>query len=504
MGISDKRGSGILMHISSLPSVYGIGDLGQWAYNFADFLHNTKQSYWQVLPLSPTSLIGGNSPYNSPSAFAGNKLLISPELLVKDGYLTWDDVNKKPDFPWHYTDYSAVTEYKNNLFAIAYNNFKMVSLGENEDYELFCKNNELWLDDYAMYEVIKRYHNNIVWSQWRRGLRDRLKRHMAAVKKEFKDDIEKEKFIQYIFFKQWFMLKDYCNKKGIKIIGDIPIYVSYDSVDCWTNTDLFKLDDEKKPTHVSGVPPDYFSAEGQLWGNPVYNWDKLKETGFKWWIERMEHTLKLFDVVRIDHFRGLVQYWEIPAGETTAINGLWANVPTDEFFSALLLKFPSMNLIAEDLGIITQDVRDVLKKYGFPGMKVLLFAFCEENPHHLYQPHMYTENWVVYTGTHDNNTARGWFEAEAPVHDKWRLFRYIGRDFPNEEANWTFIRLAMMSVAKTAIIPMQDVIGLSGYARMNTPSTTQGNWTWRMMPDQLNPYVSNRLSELTYTYGRNA
>jgi 4-alpha-glucanotransferase len=310
------------------------------------------------------------------------------------------------------------------------------------------------------------------------------------------------KFGQYLFFAQWRALKNYCNERGIQVIGDIPIYVSYDSVDAWANPGIFKLDGDKRPVVVAGVPPDYFSAEGQLWGNPVYDWDALRRSGYAWWIERLRHTLTLYDVIRIDHFRGLVAYWEVPAYEKTAINGRWSQVPTDDFFNGLFKRFFNLPIIAEDLGIITPDVRETIKRLDFPGMKVLLFAFGEDNPMHIYLPHSYERNCVVYTGTHDNNTVRGWFDQEAGQEDRGRLFRYIGREVAADEVNWELMRLAMMSIANMAIAPMQDILGLGQEARMNRPSVAQGNWEWRLVPAQLTETVTRRLRSLTETGGR--
>lgn len=497
-----KRGSGILLHITSLPSQYGIGDLGPSAYRFADYLASARQTYWQVLPLNPTNPACMHSPYSSTSAFAGNPLLISPEILAREGLLSDEEAKCGVFFKKETCNFVESVELKEKLFTKAYKNFKSSKVPK-DDYKKFCQDNSSWLDDYSLFHVIRRENDGRMWTEWKAKLRDRSKKDLALVKKEAKDEIDRVKFLQYIFFKQLSALKNYCNNKGISLIGDIPIYVSYDSADCWANTDIFKLDEKKQPTFVAGVPPDYFSKTGQLWGNPVYNWDRLKETEFSWWTERIRQNLAMFDVVRIDHFRGLVSYWEVPQGEQTAINGKWVHVPSKDLFDTLLKNFHKMQIIAEDLGIITQDVRDILKHYKFPGMKVLLFAFGENNPFHPYLPHVYGFNWVVYTGTHDNNTVRGWFENESNEGDRNRFFRYIGRDAGVNEVNWEFIRLALMSVARIAIFPMQDVLGLGSASRMNTPSTTEGNWLWRVTDEQLNNEgVRNRLAELTCTYGR--
>jgi 4-alpha-glucanotransferase len=499
--IMNKRGSGILLHITSLPSPFGIGDLGPWAYRFADFLSQTKQIYWQILPLTPTDQISGNSPYNSISAFAGNPFLISPELLIESGFLTQQDIDSIPSFPNERCDYSSVIPYKVQLFHHAYERFKTNKL-ERNTYEEFCAQNGEWLEDFALFVVMKNHFQGKVWSKWEKGLRDRNPKDLKKIRNNFYDELEREKFLQYLFFKQWFSLKRYCNEKGIKFIGDIPIYVNYDSVDVWTNTDIFKLDEEKKPLFSAGVPPDYFSETGQLWGNPIYRWDVLQRTGFKWWFQRISHNFQLFDVVRIDHFRGFVACWEVPSNEKTAINGHWVEVPAAEFFTALLEKFPTISLIAEDLGFITPDVKEIMNHFGFPGMRILLFAFGEDLPTHPYLPHNYIPNCIVYTGTHDNNTVKGWFENETTPQDRQRLFRYLGSKVSVGQLPKKLIRLAMMSVANTVIIPMQDILCLGEEARMNRPSITQGNWEWRLLPDQLISPHAEMLLELTYTYGR--
>jgi 4-alpha-glucanotransferase len=497
----DKRASGILLHITSLPSPYGIGDLGPEAYRFADFLGQTKQSHWQVLPLNPTNPGYGNSPYSSISAFAGSTLLISPDLLVEEGLLSRKDLDPIPSFPEARCDFSEVIRYKGRLLEQAYQRFNQNGKGR-EPFESFCSESSLWLEDFALFVVLKKQFDGKVWNQWPGELRDRDQKSIEEFKKKSHDQIEKEKFWQYLFFKQWHLLKDYCQEKGVRLFGDLPIYVSFDSAAVWANPSLFKLDGEKRPTFVSGVPPDYFSETGQLWGNPVYRWDVLKKRNYRWWRERIAHNLKLFDTLRIDHFRGLVAYWEIPASEKTAINGRWVQVPVDDFLNTLRKRFPHLPIVAEDLGLITEDVREVMDQFSLPGMKVLMFAFGEDNPMHPYLPHTYRENFLVYTGTHDNNTVRGWFEEETSPEDKKRLFRYLGREVPVMEIHWALIRLAMMSVARWVILPMQDVLGLGGETRMNRPSVAHGNWEWRLLPGQITPSVSETLLEVTETYGR--
>ncbi len=495
-----RRGSGILLHITSLPSPFGIGDLGPCAYRFADFLVETKQGFWQILPLNPTDPVYDNSPYHSRSAFASNSLLISPELMAMDGLLDKADIEPLPNR--EKVDYDAAIAHKRKLFHLAYGRFK--ERGNNYKYELFCSDNAHWLDDFALFIALKSRFHGKAWSEWPDEIRDREPETLESLKEgeELCDRIGIAKFLQYIFIQQWNSLKSYCNQRCIHIIGDMPIYVDYDSVDLWTHPEIFKLDYEKKPYVVSGVPPDYFSETGQLWGNPVYRWDVLKERRYDWWVQRLEHNLKLFDYVRIDHFRGLVAYWEVPAGEETAIGGKWVEVPAMDFFDTLTRKFTSLSIIAEDLGLITADVREIMHVFDFPGMRVLLFAFGEGLPTNPYIPHNVVRNCVLYTGTHDLNTVRGWFEMEATPDDNGRLFQYLGREVPVEELHWELIRLAMMSVANLTVIPVQDILGLGGSARMNLPATSDGNWGWRLLPEQLTSPHARKLLEMTEIYGR--
>jgi 4-alpha-glucanotransferase len=497
----DKRGSGILLHITSLPSAYGVGDLGPEAYKFADFLAQAKQSYWQILPLNPTNPVYGNSPYSSFSAFAGNPLLISPDLLLEETLLSRGDLEPIPRFPETRCDFPEAIRYKEKLLELAYRHLNQCGKGW-EPFEAFCLENSSWLEDFSLFVVLKERFEGRVWNQWPKELRDRNPDSLSVVKKECHDQLEKENFCQYLFFKQWQSLRAYCQEKGVYLFGDLSIYVSFDSADVWANPGLFKLNRERRPASVSGVPPDYFSKTGQLWGNPVYRWNVLKKNGYQWWRERIAHNMRLFDALRIDHFRGLVAYWEIPAGEKTAIHGRWVKVPVKDFLDTLYKHFPHLPIVAEDLGLITPDVRRVMDRFALPGMKVLLFAFGEDHPMHPYLPHTYEKNFLVYTGTHDNNTVRGWFEGEASPEDRRRLFRYLGREVPLQEIHWALIRLAMMSVARSVIIPMQDVLGLGGEARMNRPSIAHGNWEWRLLPGQIPPMVLERLLEITETFGR--
>jgi 4-alpha-glucanotransferase len=496
----NKRGSGILLHLTSLPSPFGIGDLGPWAYRFVDFLADARQKYWQCLPLNPTEIEYVNSPYHSTSAFACNPLLISPELMVQDGLLNPRDLEPLAAFSDARVDFRPVVEFKARLFAKAYDQFRKGR--SSDEFVSFCQEEASWLDDFALFVALKSRYVGRAWSDWPLEVRDRHNQVLQSAKRDLQERIENEKFLQYLFFRQWMALKGFCNKRGIRIIGDMPIYVVHDSVDVWVHPRLFHLDDEKKPSAVSGVPPDYFSETGQLWGNPVYRWDVLKETRYEWWVDRVRHNMKLFDLVRVDHFRGFMAYWEIPATEQNAIRGKWVKAPGQDFFQSLSERIPSLRIVAEDLGTITPDVWEVMDHFGFPGMKVLLFAFGEGLPTNPYAPHNHVKNCVVYTGTHDNNTAIGWYKKETSQEDRNRMSRYLGREVTAENVHREMIRLAMMSVADTAIIPMQDLLGLGEEARMNQPARKTGNWGWRLLPQQLTESIKNELLEMTEIYGR--
>jgi 4-alpha-glucanotransferase len=495
-----KRGSGILLHVTSLSSPYGIGDMGPGAVAFVDFLHETKQSYWQILPLNPTDPCMANSPYQSASAFAGNPVLISPEHLLRDGSLRPEDLGDVSEFPSERVDYPSACEFKKRLLEIAWKRFR--SQRQNSDYDRFCLEHGGWLEDFALFMSLKSRFQGKGWDRWPEALRDRHPDALVEARKELSESIEREKFFQYLFYSQWQDLKRYANDKGIRIIGDVPIYVVFDSVDVWTNPDLFKLDEQKKPFAVAGVPPDYFSETGQLWGNPVYRWDRIKERGYDWWIARLAHNLRLYDLVRIDHFRGFLAYWEIPAEEETAVRGRWVEGPGADLFHRLMEAFQDPPIIAEDLGTITPDVWELMETFHLPGMKVLLFAFGPDLPTNPYAPHNHVRNCIVYTGTHDNNTARGWFRKELTDEDRVRLCRYVGGDLTEENIAWELIRLAMMSVADTVIFPMQDILGLDERARMNRPATQDGNWEWRLDPHLVTSQRRQRLREMTEIYGR--
>ena len=491
----NKRVSGLLFHISSIPTPFGIGDFGPEAYRFADFLAQSRQHFWQILPLNPTDPGTDNSPYLSQSAYALNPLLISPEYLIEEKLLDKKDLKQIPCDPKNRIPYAQVIPEKNRLLQIAYANFRKRS--DHSDCLDFCHEQAWWLDDYALFVALKKHFGGVQWTTWEKPLRDRDPESLAAYRDQLADLIEERKFYQWIAFKQWMRLKNYCNERQIRIIGDIPIYVAHESVDVWANPQFFKLDDSKMPTHVAGVPPDYFSETGQLWGNPVYNWKALKDQRFRWWNDRVARNLSLFNVVRIDHFRGLVAYWEVAADQTTAIHGQWAPVPVYEFLDQLQQKFPNLPIIAEDLGTITQDVKDVIAHYQVPGMKVLMFAFGEDIRENPYIPHNLPESCVLYTGTHDNNTLVGWFESETDEAMRKRIAEYLGHMPTDASLAEDFLKLSMESVANWVIFPVQDILGMGPKDRMNNPATSSGNWQWRLPPGKLTPDVANWLADWT-------
>lgn len=506
----NRRGSGILLHLTSLASSFGIGDMGPQAYRFADFLSETGQSFWQILPLSPTSLAHGNSPYSTLSAFAGNPLLISPEFLVRDGFLSKPDIDKAPSFSKESVDFLHVTTYKKVLSRLAYRNFQA---GEKDsEFDFFCRENSWWLDDYALFRVIQDRSGGKSWNKWPAGIRDRKPKMIKQLGEAMRKQAEEEKFLQYLFFQQWFSLKRYCNERAIQIIGDLPFYVNYDSAAVWANPEIFSLQPNKRPAVVAGIPPDYFSSRGQLWGNPIYRWDILKENGYRWWKERVAHNLRLFDWVRLDHFKGFVDYYEVSAGRRTAVKGAWVKGPREDLFHALLRQFPNLPFIAEDLGVITPEVHALRDRFGFPGMRVLQFAFGNDPLSEEYKPHSYIPNCVAYTGTHDNDTLMGWlygrkdYSIRKPGEiesERRNAFHYLGvQDRKRKGIHWEFIRLLMMSVANLVIFPMQDLLGLGEEARMNRPATAKGNWEWRLLPGQLTPGMKRNLFEMTRVYGR--
>jgi 4-alpha-glucanotransferase len=513
-----NRKSGVLCHISSLASPFGVGDLGPYAYEFVDFLHNAGQRLWQILPLNPTQSEFGDSPYSSISAFAGNTLFISPSVLAREGLLTEEDIKTPSVFSAGSVDHSQVRYYKNELFK---KTFKRTSkkLGEDFSFDFFCESNDFWLDDYALFVVLNGHFKGKIWNGWPPVIRDRNKDALQDFENKYKEEILEIKYLQYLFFKQWFQLRQYCNQKKIQIIGDLPLYINFHSADVWAHPEFFKLDRHKKPLVVAGVPPDYFSEDGQLWNNPIYSWDTLKMSGYEWWIKRMEHNFKIFDWIRLDHFRGFVDYWEVPAGEATARNGLWKMGPGDDLFNTLIDYFPQLPIITEDLGDINPGVRELRDRFGFPGMRILQFAFGGDKSSLVHKPHNYINNCVAYTGTHDNNTITGWFSEgiETKNIKKKKLSRVVDSErrlaleyagvkdtelTELKETHWEFLRVLMASPASYVIFPLQDILGLGEKARMNTPGTTKGNWQWRLSGPRIKENIVKKLKKLTEIYDR--
>ncbi len=494
------RGNGLLLHITSLPTRFGIGDLGPASDAFIQFLLDAGQRYWQILPIHPTDPRYDNSPYHALSAFAYNPLLISPEQMVIDGFLNEPDLFPVPVFPQFAVDFDAVIAYKERLFTVAYEKFK--DKGFCPAFTIFCKKNADWLDRYALFMVLRKRFSPTLWRDWPPELLDPYDANLENIRKTESDELGKVQFLQYLFFIQWNRFRDRCRDAGIFLIGDIPIYINYDSADLWSHPGFFKLDNQYKPTVVAGVPPDYFSATGQVWNNPIYNWDKIREDKYSWWVARITHLLLHIDYLRIDHFRGLVGYWEIPAGFKTAVQGAWKEAPARDFLRTLARKIPSLPLIAEDLGYITPDVREIMQEFCIPGMAVLLFAFEEGMADNPYILHNVSKNRVLYTGTHDNNPIQAWFATEASKNEKKNLSLYIGRDVSAGTINLDLIRLAMMSRADTVILPIQDLLGLGEESRMNRPGIDVGNWCWRLAPDELHSGLSDMLFHLTSIYGR--
>jgi 4-alpha-glucanotransferase len=491
--MASERLAGIILHPTSLPSSGGIGDLGREAYAFADFLARARQSLWQVLPFSPPGL--GNSPYSAISAFAGNPLLISLERLAERGWIAAGDLDRQP--VGLQVDFEAVQAAKLPLLRRAAENFLRMKNPGAQRFEDFKRENAWWLEDFALFQVMRRIHGGAVWSSWPRGLARREPDAMHRFGLEHPGELEVERVIQFAFFEQWRALRDYAAQRGIRIVGDVAIFVSYDSADVWRNPGLFALDASLQPTVVAGVPPDAFSATGQRWGNPLYRWDVLQSQNYDWWVQRMSWALQCCDIVRLDHFRGFESYWEIPASEPTAVRGQWKKGPADDLFRVLRQRLGELPFIAEDLGMITPEVHAFRDRLGVPGMKVLQFAFGDPGAH-IYLPHNFTPNCVVYTGTHDNDTTRGWWESGARQDEREHAQSYLG-PLPAgaEGVVWAFIRAALASVARMAVVPLQDVLVLDSEARMNTPSRNQDNWGWRYQPGSLTDEVAERLGELT-------
>lgn len=487
------RVSGILLHPTSLSGRFGIGDLGPEAFRFADWLSAAGQTIWQMLPLGPTGY--GESPYQLFSAFAGNPLLISPEILRDRGWLIPAELADVPDFSAVAVDFERVIPWKTALLRKAFSRFQsQASELDSEEYADFVAQNSAWLGPFAQFMALKEANGGVAWTEWRPGVEP------AA------DDIEYHEFVQFEFFRQYRALREYAAGRGIRLMGDVPIYVAHDSADVWTHRDLFQLDSNGRPTAVSGVPPDYFSATGQLWGNPLYRWDRIAADGYSWWVERMRAAFSLFDMVRMDHFRGFQAYWDVPATESTAVNGNWVLGPGAELFAALEARLGELPLIAENLGVITPEVEAIRKRFGFPGMAILQFAFGKDAQADDFKPHNYDRHLFAYTGTHDNDTVMGWWRSEGAGDstrtwedirvEKERARRYLHTD--GSDTNWVLIRTLMASVAGAVLFPMQDVLGLGSEARMNTPSVASGNWRWRMRE----PADASRLREMAELYQR--
>ena len=487
-----SRASGILLHPTSLPSRFGIGDLGPEAFRFADWLASAGLRLWQVLPLGPVGY--GESPYQLYSAFAGNPLLISPEILVERGWLDSADIASPPAFPEEKVDFESVIPWKTALLRKAFDRFRGHSLSADRD-ELtrFAGRNVNWLPSFVRFMAHKEANGGVMWTEWRNTAEPEL----AA--------LEFHEFVQFEFFRQWCALKDYCSKLGIGIMGDLPIYVASDSADVWAQPDQFDF------SAVAGVPPDYFSATGQLWGNPLYRWDKMKADGYRWWIDRMRAALTTFDLIRIDHFRGFEAYWAVPAGQSTAENGQWIKAPGSELFCALKNALGPLPVIAENLGVITPEVEALRNEFGFPGMAILQFAFGKDDQARSFKPHNYIHNLVAYSGTHDNDTVVGWWKSEGGdstrtaqdiAEEKAHARAYLNTD--GHEINWTLIRALMASVAETVLFPAQDVLGLGSEARMNTPAVASGNWRWRMDRGALTPQIAERLRGMVEIFERSS
>lgn len=495
-----RRASGVLLHPTSLPGRFGIGDLGSEAYRFIDFLEKSGQQVWQVLPLGPTGF--GNSPYLCYSAFAGNPMLINLEWLASEGLLDESDLEDCPEFPGPGIDFDLAIAFKTPLLKKASEQFRTSASAERkQEFIDFCESQSYWLEDYALFMAIKEDHNGQGWYQWEPELAWRDPAAITLQREKLADTIFFHKYIQSEFFRQWCSLKTYANEKGIRIFGDLPIYVAHDSADVWGHPKIFRLDYKTGAAKwMAGVPPDYFSETGQLWGNPVYNWRNLARTNYAWWIERVKTMLAFVDIVRVDHFRGFEGFWAVAQGETTAMNGRWVGAGGDKFFQLLKDTLGELPIVAEDLGVITPEVEALRDKYALPGMKILHFAFDSDrgNP---FLPFNYTNrNCIVYSGTHDNDTTVGWFEKRSE-EDKAKVTDYLGC-LCDEGIHWGLIRLAMGSVANLAVFPLQDFLGLGSDAKMNKPGVAMGNWGWRYHPDVLSDDLANKTRYLTYLYGR--
>ncbi len=503
------RSSGILLHPTSLPSPWGIGDLGPEAYRFVDFLASAGQSWWQLLPLGPTGY--GNSPYMCFSALAGNPLLISPEKLVEDGLLSHADLSEQPDLPKDRVFYRGAIEFKRAVLEKSFDVFKAAPPDlHREGLRTFRERNAAWLEDYALFMALKEVHRRQAWTKWEPDLATRRPQALQDASLRLRERVEFHRYTQYLFFYQWDCMRKYCHGKGVRIIGDLPIYIAHDSAEVWSNPGMFYMDEQGHSTVVAGVPPDYFSATGQRWGNPIYTWEEQAKSGYRWWIDRMRANFALVDLLRLDHFRGFEAYWEIPAAEAEAVSGRWVKGPGAGLLSALTSSLGDLPVIAEDLGVITPEVEALRDEFALPGMKILQMAFGQDPKAHDYRPHNHQKHCVVYTATHDHNTTVGWFTVEPGKEstqsrdevERERAFalKYLKTD--GREIHWEMIRLAMSSVATLAICPLQDVLGLGSDARMNRPGTARGNWEWRFAAGSLTEAVALRLRDLAGLYDR--
>ncbi len=498
MPLLDERSAGVLLHPTSLPSAFGIGDLGPGAMGYLKWLADAKVGWWQVLPLHPAG--PGRSPYSATSTFAGDELLISPEALAEDGLVSAEDLAAVPDFPEEWVDYSAVELWKTELLAAAFGRHRtQPRVDLLQEMAAFRASEGDWLEDYALFAALKRFHGGRPWYDWPRPLAHRDPEALEAWIADHRDDIERVVFGQFLFFRQWTAVRAAAREAGVSILGDVPIFVALDSADVWAHHELFLLDDERQPAVVGGAPPDYFSSTGQLWGNPLYDWDRMADDGYGWWIARLRHELTLADAVRLDHFRGFAAHWEVPADHDVATHGRWVPGPGRSLFDAVSDALGGLPLVAEDLGEITEDVVELRKGLGLPGMAVLQFAF-KPRDRSLFLPYRLEPDLVVYSGTHDNNTTVGWYLEDADEDERRYVRDYCGTD--GSEVNWDFIRLAMASVARLAVVPHQDLAGLGSDCRMNTPAVADGNWSFRITEWMLSAEIQNRLADLIRIFGR--
>ncbi len=488
-----QRSAGVLLHPTSLPGPHGIGDVGPQAYRWIDWLAATGCAWWQVLPLGPTGY--GDSPYQCFSAFAGSPFLVSPELLLQDGLLTTDDLDDRPEFPADRVDFGAVIHWKLKLLDRAFERYRAETAPLRTQFEAFQAQESYWLSDFALFMSIKEAQDGVAWEHWPKPLRMRDPQALAEARQS--EAVQRHAFRQFVFFKQWAALREYAHARGVRIVGDIPIFVAFDSADAWSHPELFYLDEERKPTIVAGVPPDYFSPTGQLWGNPLYRWEAHAQSGYAWWIDRMHATLKQVDLIRLDHFRGFAGYWAVPYGNRTAEIGEWRPGPSKPFLAALQQALGDLPIIAEDLGLITPDVIELRDSFDLPGMRIFQFGFG--TPKDPFLPHNYVRNCVAYTGTHDNDTVLGWYKT-APKSEQVLARKYLNATAHN--LPWAMIRSLWASVANTVVAPMQDLLSLGTEARMNFPGKLGGNWAWRVQDDQLTDELQAKLLEFNTIYNR--